>query len=106
MIYRKNMSCFTFPRYLAKPKEAREATSIWGENEWRQMDYMGSTQSRYEQNGWRSITDYFVDSKGKWHTHNRYMRKDQDGKPVYVSSSVRIFGKHIKEWESAGKKKK
>ena len=94
----------------ALPKEyygqARDADSIWGDDDWRQMEYMGSTQSKYEQDGWRSITDYFVDGKGRWRTHNRYMKKGPDGNPVYVSSSVRIFGKHIKEWESAGKNKK
>lgn len=94
----------------ALPKEyygqARDADSIWGDDDWRQMDYMGSTQSKYEQDGWRSITDYFVDSKGRWRWHGRYMKKGPDGNPVYVSSSVRIFGKHKKEWESAGKNKK
>jgi hypothetical protein len=94
----------------ALPKEyygqARDADSIWGDDDWRQMTYMGSTQSKYEQDGWRSITDYFVDGKGRWRTHNRYMKKGPDGNPVYVSSSVRIFGKHKKEWESAGKNKK
>lgn len=101
--YRENSAVRLPEEYFA---QAVEADSMWGDDRWRDMEYRGSIASKRQENGWHHVTDYFTDKNDKWWWHGRYAKRTPEGKYQYATSSQAIFGKYIKEWESAGKKKK
>lgn len=99
MIFREN-DYTDLPEDLIE--DSMQADSTWGD-EYKDMEYLGSTIRDCSTPGWFDCMDFFYDAEGRMRWRSRYFRVDQYGELIFKSSSEYHFGRKIPAWDRAGK---